>query len=74
MKDSLEWPFIACGLSWQQEVTEAKEQRRQGQQSSTGDFSSRNQHHTKCLRAEEEAEEQLKRTNMAKETVEVHRE
>lgn len=33
MKDSLEWPFIACGLSWQQEVTEAKEQ----QQSGSGD-------------------------------------
>lgn len=37
MKDSLEWPFIACGLSWQQEVTEAKEQQWQGQQSSSGD-------------------------------------
>lgn len=51
----------------------ARTAEQQWQELSIGEFSSRNQPHTKCLRAEEEAEEQHKKIR-AKETIEVHRE
>lgn len=68
------WVELATRSDKGKRATVARTAEQQWRQLSTGEFSSRNQHHTKCLRAEEEAEEQRKRTNMAKETVEVHRE